>query len=700
MTSTISNDPRNSINGLSSPIANSPTTPVGAAPRSNALTSRITTVLSASYADLEIRDAIDTLDTRGFQNTQESRRDLRLDLQQDVIACNGQIITDFGEVAQQLKRIGDAIKSLNKCCTDMRAQISAAHGETGSVLEEATSLMSQKAQVETKQHMLNAFKSHFVLSETDLAILTSSSEPVNEDFFRVLAKVKTINQDSEFLLGTEDERLGLDILEQSSKQQNAAFQKLYRWLQSQLKTLDLENPQIGSAMRRAIRVLAERPQLFQSLMDAFAESRERILSDAFHAALTGSTAGSDTVPITKPIEFNAHDPLRYVGDMLAWVHSATVSEREALEVLFIEEGEELAKGLKAGQEHDPWSRQDNVEETFDGRRALNELVGRDIAGVARLLKQRTEQVVSSHDDAALAYKIANLVGFYKQTFEKLLSSEARILDTLTVTEASALRQFRTNMQDNVASIQPELEITPSDLAPPEFLGDALETLKSLMKSYEGSYAAINGEEAFQSILTVALGPFLDGCHKLQEKLPVLHQHIFAINCLLLSRDALLPFKFTSSRVSRINETVNRHASKLVDHQYQYLLSSSGLAPLVEALNELSNSSDDIAAITTLEPFEPSNLVAISQTLDDFLPSALMDAMENLKQLRNPRMIREITEEAAERFCQDFEIVEGKILAADDLMQARDDGKDDEGEKKVVLRDLLPRTSGEIRVLLS
>ena len=64
------------------------------------------------------------------------------------------------------------------------------------------------------------------------------------------------------------------------------------------------------------------------------------------------------------------------------------------------------------------------------------------------------------------------------------------------------------------------------------------------------------------------------------------------------------------------------------------------------------------------------------------------------------MIREITEEAAERFCQDFETVEGKILAADDLIQARDDGKDDEGEKKVVLRDLLPRTSGEIRVLLS
>lgn len=689
---------RDSNDELLSPTAASPTAPVGIAPRSNALTSRITTVLSASYADLEIRDAIETLDARGFANTQDARRDLRLDLQQDVIACNGEIIKDFGEVAAQLKRIGNAINSLNKCCADMRAQISTARRETGPVLEEATSLMLQKSQVETKQHVLDAFKSHFILSESELVVLTSSSEPVNEDFFRVLAKVKKVNQDSEFLLGTEDERLGLDILEQSGKQLNAAFQKLYRWLQNQLKTLDLENPQIGSAMRRAIRVLAERPQLFQSLMDSFAENREHVLSDAFHAALTGSTVDSDVVPTTKPIEFHAHDPLRYVGDMLAWAHSATVSEREALEVLFIEEGEELAKGLKAGRAQDPWSREEeSTEEAFDGRKALNDLVSRDIAGVAKLLRQRTEHVVSSHDDAALAYRIANLVAFYKKTFEKLLSSEATILDTLTAMEASALRQFRENMRDSVASIQPELETTPTELSAPEFLEDALETLRGLMKSYEGSYAAMNDANTFQPILSAFLDPFLEGCQKLQSKLPDSDADIFAINCLLLAREALLPHKFTASNVQFLNETINTHASNLVESQYHYFIETSGLSLLIAALSTLSDSPADVAKIPTLEPFQPINLVAASQTLDDFLPSALMDAMENLRQLRSPRMVREITEEAAERFCVDFEGLENRILAVDEARAGEEGGE--EGER-VVLRELLPRTSGEIRVLLS
>lgn len=36
----------------------------------------------------------------------------------------------------------------------------------------------------------------------------------------------------------------------------------------------------------------------------------------------------------RPIELQAHDPLRYVGDMLAWVHQALPSEREAAQTLF------------------------------------------------------------------------------------------------------------------------------------------------------------------------------------------------------------------------------------------------------------------------------------------------------------------------------------------------------------------------------
>lgn len=72
----------------------------GGPQRASALSTRISSVLSASYSDLEIRDALETLDARGLKNTQDMRRQLRLDVQRDVIQCNGDIVQDFGRVAE------------------------------------------------------------------------------------------------------------------------------------------------------------------------------------------------------------------------------------------------------------------------------------------------------------------------------------------------------------------------------------------------------------------------------------------------------------------------------------------------------------------------------------------------------------------------------------------------------------------------
>lgn len=69
-------------------------------PRSNVLANRLTAVLSASYADSEIRDALHTLDESFFQNTAQSRRTLRLDVQKEVIDCDGGIVKEFGLIAE------------------------------------------------------------------------------------------------------------------------------------------------------------------------------------------------------------------------------------------------------------------------------------------------------------------------------------------------------------------------------------------------------------------------------------------------------------------------------------------------------------------------------------------------------------------------------------------------------------------------
>jgi len=68
--------------------------------RSNPLSAKVTSVLSASYADSDIRDALALLDKRGLENNSETRRQLRLDVQKEVIESNGDIIREFGQVAE------------------------------------------------------------------------------------------------------------------------------------------------------------------------------------------------------------------------------------------------------------------------------------------------------------------------------------------------------------------------------------------------------------------------------------------------------------------------------------------------------------------------------------------------------------------------------------------------------------------------
>lgn len=695
--------------GASGPLSPSPATPSTPGFKNNPLSSKVTTVLSTSYADFDFRDALSLLDERGISNTAETRRQLRLDVQKEVIESNGDIITELGRVAEQLRRIGITIDKFNKSYQEMKSHVSAAHNATASTLDEASTLMAQRRNIETKQKLLKEFREHFVLSDDEVASLTLTSEPVDDRFFLVLAKAKKIRTDCEILLGFENQTLGLDIMEQTSKNLNLAFQKLYRWIQKEFKTLNLENPQINSSVRRALRVLAERPSLFQNCLDFFAEAREQILSDAFYLALTGTAASGQEDHSVKPIELVAHDPLRYLGDMLAWAHSAAVSEQEALEVLFISDGNEIAKGIQEGRENELWrlmADEPGGPPEFDAVKALNELVDRDVSGAARILRQRIEQVIQTNEDTILAYRLANLLGFYRVTFSKLLGSQSVLLEIMSNLETEALRQFRSLMRDHIATLQGEFQHTPSDLGPPDFLQESLKQLTAIMKTYETSLASSGDREAdFQPILDESFAPFLSGCENMSRNIAHPPNSIFLINCLLAAKTSLSPFvDFTTTRLQQIQDTVAEHAKKLVQSQYAFFRHESGLDALITSLAPLNESNhkskDDLAKLRTMDVLQPHNLSAASQSLDDFLPSALMDAIDKLRHLQDSKLARDITEEAAEKFCVDFEHVEDLLIAADELAAEEDGGTAPDEVGQQGFRALFPRTTGEIRVLLS
>ena len=67
--------------------------------------------------------------------------------------------------------------------------------------------------------------------------------------------------------------------------------------------------------------------LLRYSLDEFSSARRTAVVRAFIDAMTrgGVMGGTKN---SRPIELHSHDPLRYLGDMLAWVHQACASERE------------------------------------------------------------------------------------------------------------------------------------------------------------------------------------------------------------------------------------------------------------------------------------------------------------------------------------------------------------------------------------
>jgi hypothetical protein len=71
---------------------------------------------------------------------------------------------------------------------------------------------------------------------------------------------------------------------------------------------------------KSLHHLQDKPILFNHIVEEYISSRRQLIVRQFLDALT--VGGPGGTP--RPIELHAHDPTRYVGDMLAWLHQVSL----------------------------------------------------------------------------------------------------------------------------------------------------------------------------------------------------------------------------------------------------------------------------------------------------------------------------------------------------------------------------------------
>lgn len=157
------------------------------------------------------------------------------------------------------------------------------------------------------------------------------------------------------------------------------------------------------------------PWLSSDALTVLAQTRQAALLSSFTSALTtGSRTGGASA---RPIDLHAHDALRYIGDMLAWVHQAIAAEREFLEALLsIDAGARMPGAVRPpAHAEDEW---------------LGELMDAAVAGLCGPLRARVLQTVRAQESGLNAYKVARLLHFYALTMARTLGARALLATTL------------------------------------------------------------------------------------------------------------------------------------------------------------------------------------------------------------------------------------------------------------------------------
>ncbi|KAJ7418088.1 component of oligomeric golgi complex 6 [Willisornis vidua] len=494
------------------PTAPAPGLP--AAPGANPLSRKLNKILETRLDnDKEMLEALKALSTFFVENSLRTRRNLRGDIERRSLAINEEFVHIFKQVKEELESINEDVQAMSSCCEDMSSRLKAAKEQTQDLIVKTTKLQAENQRLEMKAQVADAFIAKFQLTPDEMNLLRGTKdEPITEDFFKALGRVKQIHDDVKILLRTNQQRAGY--------------------------TLD----EFGTARRSAV---------VRGFIDALTR---------------GGLGGTP-----RPIEMHSHDPLRYstnkymkyVGDMLAWLHQATASEKEHLEAML---------KLVTIQ---------GVEEN------IQEVVGHITEGVCRPLKVRIEQVIVAEPGAVLLYKISNLLKFYHHTISGIVgNSAATLLTTIEEMHLLSKKIFFNSLSLHASKLMDKVELPPPDLGPSSALNQTLNLLREVLASHDSSVIPLDARQAdFVQVLSCVLDPLLQMCTMSASNLGTADMATYMVNSLYMMRTTLALFEFTDKRLEMLQFQIEAHLDTLINEQASYVLTRAGLSYIYNALQQ-------------------------------------------------------------------------------------------------------------------
>ncbi|KAM5311541.1 conserved oligomeric Golgi complex subunit 6 isoform 2-T2 [Glossophaga mutica] len=558
--------------------------------------------------DKEMLEALKALSTFFVENSLRTRRNLRGDIERRSLAINEEFVSIFKEVKEELESINEDVQAMSSCCQDMTSRLQAAKEQTQDLIVKTTKLQAESQRLEIRAQVADAFLAKFQLTPEEMSLLRGVRDgPITEDFFKALGRVKQIHNDVKVLLRTNQQTAGLEIMEQMALLQETAYERLYRWAQSECRALTQESCDVSPVVTQAMEALQDRPVLYKYTLDEFGTARRSTVVRGFIDALTRGGPGGTP----RPIEMHSHDPLRYVGDMLAWLHQATASEKEHLEAL-------LKHVTTQG-----------VEEN------IQEVVGHITEGVCRPLKVRIEQVIVAEPGAVLLYKISNLLKFYHHTISGIVgNSAATLLTTIEEMHLLSKKMFFNSLSLHASKLMDKVELPPPDLGPSPALNQTLSLLREVLASHDSSVVPLDARQA----------DFVQMCTVSASGLGTADMATFMVNSLYMMKTALAVFEFTDRRLEMLQFQIEAHLDTLINEQASYVLTRAGLSYIY---NTVQQHKPEQGALANLPNLDSVALKAAMVQFDRYLSAPDSLLMPQLNFLLSATVKEQILKQSTE-----------------------------------------------------
>ncbi|NXP35185.1 COG6 protein, partial [Leiothrix lutea] len=629
------------------------------APGTNPLSRKLNKILETRLDnDKEMLEALKALSTFFVENSLRTRRNLRGDIERRSLAINEEFVHIFKQVKEELESINEDVQAMSSCCEDMSSRLKAAKEQTQDLIVKTTKLQAENQRLEMKAQVADAFIAKFQLTPDEMNLLRGTKdEPITEDFFKALGRVKQIHDDVKILLRTNQQRAGLEIMEQMALLQETSYERLYRWTQNECRTLTQESCDISPVLAQAMEALQDRPVLYKYTLDEFGTARRSAVVRGFIDALTRGGLGGTP----RPIEMHSHDPLRYVGDMLAWLHQATASEKEHLEAML---------KLVTIQ---------GVEEN------IQEVVGHITEGVCRPLKVRIEQVIVAEPGAVLLYKISNLLKFYHHTISGIVgNSAATLLTTIEEMHLLSKKIFFNSLSLHASKLMDKV-LLPRTAAAWLSSPRALPALDC--EVFAGGPASELSDQSELSdpskVLSCVLDPLLQMCTMSASNLGTADMATYMVNSLYMMRTTLALFEFTDKRLEMLQFQIEAHLDTLINEQASYVLTRAGLSYIYNALQQHKPEQGPLSNLSSMDSV--SLKVAMAQ-FDRYLSAPDSLVMSQLNFLLSATVKEQIIKQSTELVCRAY----SELYAA--VMDPSNEYKDPE--------TILHRSPHQVQALLS